>query len=73
MIYVIHLEETDGDVAVEGFPFMENVKAYILKHKLEPEDYVLICGDRVPNLNPKDLKLYEKSYPQIETDDCPVV
>ena len=57
MIYVIHLEETDGDYVVKGFNNNKKVKEYILDKKLSSVDYTLIEGQLVPNFNPKDLKL----------------
>ena len=57
MIYIVHLEETDGDFVVQGFEYVRDVKEYILEKKLGSDEYAMIEGQIVSNFNPKDLKI----------------
>ncbi len=45
MFYVIHLEETDGDIHYEPCNDIDAVNLYLLEHDLYEEDYNVINGE----------------------------
>lgn len=61
MFWVIHLTETDGDVALWPCESPEKIKWYVNQMKLHNNDYAVIEGDRLKDFHHSSIDYNPKS------------